>query len=90
MIMVVIDILSKYAHFMSLSHPYTGTTVARVFPKNIFKLLGFPLTIVSDRVFTNQFWKELFRLSDTKLLLSLAYHSQTNGQTKVMNKFLEV
>ena len=91
MIMVVIDILSKYAHFLSLSHPYTVTTVTKVFLDNIFKLYGFPLTIVSDRdpVFTSQFWKELFRLSGIKLLLSSSYHPQTDGQTKVMNKSLE-
>ena len=55
MIMVVIDRLSKYAHFLSFSHPYTTTTVAKVFLNNIFKLYGFPLTTVSDRdpVFTS-------------------------------------
>ena len=76
MMMVVIDRLSKYDHFMSLSHPYITTTVARVFLDNIFKLHVFPLTIVSDRdpVFTSQFWKELFRLSDIKILLGSAYH----------------
>lgn len=90
-IMVVIDRLSKYAHFLSISHPYIATIVARVFLDNIFKLHGFPLNIVSDRdpVFTNQFWKELFKLSGTKLLLSLAYHPQMDGQTEVMNKALE-
>ena len=91
MIMVVIDRLSKYAHFLFFSHPYTTTTVAKVFLNNIFKLYGFPLTTVSDRdlVFTSQFWKELFRLSGRKLLLSSTYHPQMDGQTKVMNKSLE-
>lgn len=90
-IMVVIDGLSKYAHFMSLSHPYTATTVARVLMDNIFKLRGFPLTIVSDRdpVFTSHFWKEMFKISGTELLLNSAYHPQTNGQIEVMSKTLE-
>lgn len=48
-IMVVVDRLSKYVHFMSLSHLYTAITVAMVFLDNIFNLHGFPLTIVSDR-----------------------------------------
>ena len=68
-IMVVIDRLSKYAHFLALSHPYTATTVDKVFLDNIFKLYGFPLTIVSDRdpVFTNhtqqQQWIKFSRIT---------------------------
>lgn len=48
-ILVVVDCLSKYAHFMSLAHPYTALDVAQVFLDNIFKLHGLPSTITSDR-----------------------------------------
>jgi hypothetical protein len=90
-IMVVVDHLSKHAHFVALTHPYTANTMARLFMDNVFKLHGIPKTIVSDRnpVFTSNFWQEIFRLSGTKLLMSSAYHPQTNGQTKIMNNGLE-
>jgi hypothetical protein len=48
-IMVVVDHFSKYAHFMSLSHPYTAPIVAKVFMDNVYKLHGLPASIVSDR-----------------------------------------
>ena len=75
-ILVVVDRLSKYAHFLSLEHPFTAAMVAQLYFDHIFKLHGIPKTLVSDRdkVFLSQFWQELFRLQHVSLHMSTAYH----------------
>lgn len=90
-ILVVVDRLSKYAHFMALSHPYSAGQVAQVFLDNIYKLHGLPKTIVSDRdkVFLSLLWKSLFGLLKVSQHLSTSYHPQSDGQTEVVNRGLE-
>lgn len=75
-IMVVVDKLSKFAHFVPLHHPYTAPKVAQAFLDNVFRLHGLPTHIISDRdpVFTSSFWRELFRLAQVTLAMSSAYH----------------
>lgn len=82
-IYVVMDKLSKYAHFMALSRPFNAQIVARVFMDNVFKLHGIPSSIISDRdkVFTSTFWKELFKQIGTTLSYSTTYHHQIDGQS---------
>lgn len=82
-IMVVVDRLSKYAHFISLSHTYNAKQVAQVFLDNVYKLNRLSETIVNDRnfVFTSQFWQEFFKLQGVSLHLSTAYHPQSDGQS---------
>jgi hypothetical protein len=90
-IMVVVDILSKYAHFFTLQHLFTTSTIAQIFIDKVFNIHGMPHSIVSDHDpnFTRNFWQELFKLQGTQLHLSTTYHPQTDGQTEVVNKGLE-
>jgi hypothetical protein len=77
---------------VALKHPYSAITVAQEFFQNIFKLHGMPTSIVCDRdpTFTSNFWCELFRLQGTKFNFSSAYHPQTDGQTEVVNRTMEM
>jgi hypothetical protein len=58
---------------------------------HVYKQHRLPKAIISDRdpVFTSNLWLDLFRLTDTMLLMSLAYHPQTDGQTERLNQYLE-
>ena len=72
-IMVVVDKLTKAAHFISVKSTHKTDDIAKIFMKEIFKLHGLPKAIVSDRdvKFTSNFWKGLFA---DKLNFSTAYH----------------
>eukprot|EP00253_Pinus_taeda_P026716 PITA_26716 len=90
-IMVVVDKLTKYAHFCALSHPIKASTVSTAFMETIQKLHGNPKIIVSDRdpIFTGNFWTELFSCLCTQLAHSSSYHPQSDGKTEIVNKCLE-
>lgn len=90
-ILVVVDRLTKYAHFIPLAHPYTVEQIVTVFLDNIVKLHGCPQEIISDRdrIFTSTLYKHIFKALKITLKFSTAYHPQTDGQTERVNQCLE-
>lgn len=90
-IFVIVDRFSKYAHFLSLSHPFTVVQVARLFMDNIYRLHGLPTSIVSDmdKIFLSLFWKELFKGLKIELKFSSAYHPQSDGKSERVNQCVE-
>ena len=90
-IYVVVDRLTKFAHFFPISMEYKALQIAEVFFKEIFCLHGLPKIIVSDRdsKFLSKFWQELFRLVGTSLTPSTNYHPQNDDQTEILNKWIE-
>ena len=90
-IWVVVDRLTKQAHFMPVKTVYSASTYADLYTKHIMKLHGVPKTIVSDRgtQFVSKFWKSFHKSLGTKLLHSTAYHPQTDGQTERVNQIFE-
>jgi len=92
---VVVDRLTKYAHFFAISSYYKVPQVAELLFREVFRLHGLPKTIVSYRYsrFLSVFWQELFRLAGTELTPSTRYHpqtdGQTDGQTEITNKWVE-
>ena len=90
-ILVIVDRLTKYAHFISLSHPYTVQTVAHLIMDHIIKLHGPPAVIVSDRdrIFTSKLWHKIFSALKVSLHFSTAYHPESDGQTERVNQCVE-
>jgi len=90
-IMVVVDPLTKYAHFFFLFHPFKTITIATTFMETIQKPHGVPKIIVNERdpIFTRNFWIELFSCLGTQLAHNSSYHPQSDVKTDIVNKYLE-
>jgi hypothetical protein len=90
-IWVIVDRLTKVAHFLPVKTNYSVSRLAELYVDNILKLHGAPRSIVSDRglQFTAQFWKSLHASMGTELNYSTAFHPQTDGQTERVNQVLE-
>nr|CAD40075.1 OSJNBa0085C10.28 [Oryza sativa Japonica Group] len=90
-IWVIVDRLTKVAHFIPVKTTYSGSRLAELYMARIVCLHGVPKKIVSDRgsQFTSNFWKKLQEEMGSKLNFSTAYHPQTDGQTERVNQILE-
>ena len=88
---VMVDWLTKFAHFFAISFDYFAAQVAELFFREVFRLHKLPKTIVSDRDsrFTGAFWKELFKLLGTELATNTSYHPQSDGKTEIVNTRIE-
>jgi transposase InsO family protein len=90
-IVVFVDMFSKMVHLVPTKTTATAPDTAQLFFNHVFKLHGLPKAIVSDRdaKFTSKFWQTLFKTMGTRLVMSTAFHPQTDGQTERANKTLE-
>jgi hypothetical protein len=90
-ILVIVDKLTKNAHFIPVRDTYDVTDVAHVFVSEVICLHGIPKKIISDRDsrFTYRFWTSLQSVLGTQLNLSIAYHLETEGKIERVNHVME-
>ncbi|XP_047260772.1 uncharacterized protein LOC124894066 [Capsicum annuum] len=90
-IWVIVDRLTKSAHFLPVRSDYTAEEYAKLYLKEIVRLHGVPLSIISDRgaQFTAKFWKSFQKSLGTRVNLSTDFHPQTDGQAERTIQTLE-
>ena len=90
-IWVIVDRLTKTAHFLPIKNTYSTDRLARLYVSQIVCLHGVLVSIVSDRgsTFTSVFWQELHKALGTRLDFSTAFHPQTDGQSERTIQTLE-
>jgi hypothetical protein len=90
-IMVVVDKLTKAAHFIPVKFTHKEANIDDIYLKEIARLHGIPKTIVSDRdpKFSSNFWKGLFKGFGTNLHFSTTYHPESDGKTERVNQVIE-
>ncbi|OMO58913.1 reverse transcriptase [Corchorus capsularis] len=88
---VIVDRLTKSAHFIALKVGYSLEKLAALYVREIVRLHGVPVSIVSDRDsrFVAEFWGSLHKALGTKLNFSTAFHPQTDGQSERTIQILE-
>ncbi|GKB27808.1 putative reverse transcriptase domain-containing protein, partial [Tanacetum coccineum] len=81
-ISVIMDRLTKSAHFLPMGEDYKMDRLARLYLNEIVARHGVPISIISDHDsrFTSRFWQSLQKALGTRLDMSTAYHPQTDGQ----------
>jgi hypothetical protein len=90
-IWVIVDRITKVAHFILVKTTYSGAKLMKLYMSRIMCLHGVSKKIVSDRgsQLTSKFWEKLHEPMDTKLNFSSAYHPQIDGQMERTNQILE-
>ncbi|KAJ9545159.1 hypothetical protein OSB04_024866 [Centaurea solstitialis] len=90
-IWVIVDRLTKSAHFIAINESSSSEKLADIYVKEIVARHGVPVTIISDRDvrFTSRFWSKFHEDLGTKLQLSTAFHPQTDGQSERTIQTLE-
>ena len=90
-IWVIVDRLTKSAHFLAISEDDSVDKLARLYVKEIVSRHGVPISIISDRDsrFTSALWRSLQTALGTRLDMSTAYHPQTDGQSERTIQTLE-
>ena len=90
-IWVIGDRLTKSAHFLAVWMTFTLEEFSRLYIREIVRLHGVPVSIVSDRDprFTAQFWKSFQKAMGMQLWMSTAFHPQTDGQSERTIQILE-
>ncbi|CAN6447751.1 unnamed protein product [Victoria cruziana] len=90
-IWVIVDRLTKSAHFLPIQISQSLESLADLYVREIIRLHGVPKSIISDRDprFTSRFWTKLQEALGTKLKLSTAFHPQTDGQSERTIQTLE-
>ena len=90
-IWVIVDRLTKSAHFLPIKETNKMEKLTRIYLKEILRLHGVPISIISDRDsrFTSRFWQSLQKVRGTKLDMSTTYHPQTDGQSERTIQTLE-
>nr|GEW04015.1 reverse transcriptase domain-containing protein [Tanacetum cinerariifolium] len=90
-IWVIVDRLTKSAHFIPTRETDNMETLTRLYIKEIVSRHGVPISIISDRDshFTSRFWQSLQSALSTQLDMSTAYHPETDGQSERTIQTLE-
>nr|GEU94608.1 putative reverse transcriptase domain-containing protein [Tanacetum cinerariifolium] len=90
-IWVIVDCLTKSAHFLPMKKTDNIKKLAQLYRKKIVCRHGVPVSIIPDRdsLFTSRFWETLQKALGTQLNLSIAYHPETDGQSERMIQTLE-
>lgn len=90
-ILVVIDSLTKFGHFIPCKEAMNSREVAELFLRDVWKLHGTPEKTISDRgtQFNSKFMRHLYKRLGIKPSFSTAYHPQTDGQTERVNQSIE-